>query len=180
MELSLRHVIPDSDDFRYVSELYDLAFPKAEQERMENIIKVSENTQFGELSVVMDGDTRVGMLYLLFNKDLVYIYYLATDPGMRGRGYGSAIISMVRDSYPNHRFALGCEAPDEKADNNIQRLDRMRFYERNGFRDTGRRTHWDGVTYAQLEIGRTGRFEVGKMFRLHSKYSKRYRYIFEF
>lgn len=180
MELSLRHVIPDSDDFRYVSELYDLAFPKAEQERMENIIKVSENTQFGELSVVMDGDTRVGMLYLLFNKDLVYIYYLAIDPGMRGRGYGSAIISMVRDSYPDHRFALGCEAPDEKADNNVQRLDRMRFYERNGFRDTGRRTHWDGVTYAQLEIGRTGRFEVGKMFRLHSKYSKRYRYIFEF
>ncbi|MBQ7978293.1 MAG: hypothetical protein IJ248_00855 [Candidatus Methanomethylophilaceae archaeon] len=54
MELSLRHVIPDSDDFRYVSELYDLAFPKAEQERMENIIKVSENTQFGELSLVME------------------------------------------------------------------------------------------------------------------------------
>ena len=175
MELFLRHVIPDSDDYRYVSKLYSLSFPESERIRIEDIIKVSENTQLGELSVVVDGETRIGMLYLLFNKDLVYIFYLATDPGVRGRGYGSAILSLVKESYPDHRFSLGCEEPDENADDNEMRLRRKRFYERNGFSDTGRRAHWQGVTYAMMAIGQTGRFEVGRMMRRHFKYSKRYR-----
>jgi len=173
MKLSFRHVLPDSEDFEYVADLYDFAFPKVEREKMENIMKVSEKTDFGELSVVLDGEDRVGLLYLLFLKDLVYIYYLAIDPGHRCMGYGSEVLSMIKGMYPGRRFALGCEAPDEHANNNEERLERMRFYERNGFRDTGRRTSWDGVTYAQLEIGRTGRFELGKVFKIHAKYNRR-------
>ena len=113
MVLVLRTAEPDSEDQGYIAWLYDISFPPAEQERMENIMKVSR-TDFGHLSVVLDGGTRVGMLYILTHRDLVYVYYLAVDPEMRKRGYGSEILSIVKREHPGCRFVLSCEAPDDK------------------------------------------------------------------
>ena len=173
MVLVLRTAEPDSEDQGYIVWLYDISFPPAEQERMENIMKVSR-TDFGHLSVVLDGGTRVGMLYLLTHRDLVYVYYLAVDPKMRKQGYGSEILSIVKREHPGCRFVLSCEAPDDNAPNNAERLARMSFYNRNGFADTGRRTTWKDVTYAHLLCGdHVGRFEVGRMFARHHKLSKR-------
>lgn len=173
MGISLRPVEPSSDDYEYVADLYEFSFPPVERERIENIMKVSR-TDFGHLSVVLDDDERIGFLYILTHRDLVYIYYLAVDPGLRGRGYGSQILSMVKKEHPGCRFTLSCEAPDETAENNEQRLERIAFYERNGFVDTGRRTTWEGMTYAHMLCGdHIGRFEIGRMFKRHHRLSKR-------
>ena len=173
MQLSLRHVKAGTEDYEFVADLYDFSFPKEEQEKIENIMKVSE-TSLGEFSVVLDGDVRVGLLHLMMRKDLVYIYYLAIDPGMRKRGYGSAVLDLVRTIYPGHRFALNSEAPDDTAKNNEQRLERIEFYEKNGFVDSGTRTTWEGVTYALMTSGGNVRkHETWKLFRMAEKVAKK-------
>lgn len=172
MELSLRHVVYGSEDYDFVADLYNFSFPLAEQEKMENILKVSE-TDLGEFSVILEGETRVGLLHLMIRKDLVFIYYLAIDPGIRGRGYGSEALRLVKRLYPGYRFSLNAEAPDETANNNTQRLERVAFYNKNGFTDSGVRTTWDGVTYAMLTCGGEVRHEeIGKMFKLVAKIAK--------
>jgi len=172
MELSLRHVEAGSDDYEYVADLYYFSFPEKEREKLENIMKVSK-TPLGEFYVVLDGETRVGMLYMMIHKDLVYIYYLAIDPGKRSIGYGSAVLQIVFKMFEGYRFALNSEAPDDKANNNEERLERLSFYEKNGFKDTGTKTSWQGVDYCLLTYGgKVGKYETWKMFRLAEKYSK--------
>ena len=173
MDVSLKSIRPDSDDYGYMADLYLSSFPDAEQEKLENIMRVS-GTDFGHLYVVLDGERRVGMLYLLTQRDLVYIYYLAVDPELRGMGYGSRILELVKEEHPGCRFALGCEAPDDSAPNNEERLARLAFYERNGFRDTGHRSEWKGVTYVHMLCGsHEGRFEIGRIFARHRRLSRR-------
>jgi len=138
MDLSLRHIVEGSEDFEYASDLYDFSFPKKEQEKMDRILKISESP-LGDFSVILEGDTRVGLLFYMKSRRLVYIYYLAIDPGYRGRGYGSRVLSMIEEMYPDCGFTLNSEAPDDMAENNEQRMERIAFYERNGFRDSGRR-----------------------------------------
>ncbi len=173
MELSMRTVEDGTEDEEYVADLYVFSFPEPERERFDRIMKVSK-TDLGDLYVILDGDVRIGMLYTMRRKDLVYIYYLAVDPGERGKGYGSAVLAELFGMYPEHRFALNCEAPDPKSNNNEQRLERMAFYERNGFQDTGRRTRWEGVEYALMSHGgRIGQFEVNRLFSRAARYGRR-------
>jgi ribosomal protein S18 acetylase RimI-like enzyme len=164
MDLSLRHIVEGSEDFEYASDLYDFSFPKKEQEKMDRILKISESP-LGDFSVILEGDTRVGLLFYMKSRRLVYIYYLAIDPGYRGRGYGSRVLSMIEEMYPDCGFTLNSEAPDDMAENNEQRMERIAFYERNGFRDSGRRRTWDGVRYAQMVKGRVGRLELWLLFK---------------
>ncbi len=165
--VGFRRVWPGSEDYGYMADLYGFSFPPAEREGMDVMMRVS-GTGFGRLSVALDGDKRIGLLYVLECRDLVYIYYLAVDPGLQGRGYGSEILRKVREDHPGCRLALSCEAPDDAAENNGQRLERISFYERNGFRDTGMRAEWRGVTYVHLACGgHVGRSESDWMFNRH-------------
>ncbi|MBE6519382.1 MAG: GNAT family N-acetyltransferase [Thermoplasmata archaeon] len=173
MRLSLRRVEPDSEDYTFAVDLYYSSFPEPERDKIESIMKVS-GTDLGEFSVILDGDDRVGILYRIFRHNLVYIYYLAIVPGLRNRGYGTAVLSMIKEMHPGSRFALNTEALDPRADNNDQRLSRIRFYERNGFNDSGDRVKWEGVTYALMSCGgNVSKAELEWMFILLSIKGKR-------
>jgi len=173
MQLSLRHIEPESEDYAFAVDLYYSSFPEPEREKIESIMKVS-GTDLGEFTVILDGSERIGILYRIFRHNLVYIYYLAIIPELRNRGYGTAVLSMIKEMYPKSRLALNSEAPDPNADNNDQRISRMKFYERNGFKDSGTRVPWEGVTYALLTCGGdVSKSELEWMFILLSIKGKR-------
>lgn len=44
-----------------------------------------------------------GMVYLLFNQDVLFILYLAVDPSSRDMGYGSSAIEAVLERHPAAR-----------------------------------------------------------------------------
>lgn len=84
------------------------------------------------------------MTFILKGEGLIYIYYLAVDPGMRRLGYGSSVLDGLKAMFPGCRFALSSESPDPDARNLEERLRRISFYERNGFADSRRRDMWGG------------------------------------
>jgi ribosomal protein S18 acetylase RimI-like enzyme len=61
------------------------------------------------------------------------VLYLAVDGSLRGKGYGSRVLSQIKAEKPGQRTVLNIEPLDEKAPNAEQRRKRLAFYERNGF-----------------------------------------------
>ena len=54
---------------------------------------------------------------------------------MRGTGLGSEILDIIKKKYDGKCIVLNAEVPDDKADNSRQRVSRIKFYEKNGFKD---------------------------------------------
>ena len=81
----------------------------------------------------------VGFAQLLFTDEMLYLFYLATAPGIRSRGYGTTIINWLKEKAAGQQIVLDMETVLPGFDNYEQRLARQRFYFRNGFHDTGYR-----------------------------------------
>jgi GNAT superfamily N-acetyltransferase len=68
---------------------------------------------------------------------MMFLIYFATRPEVRGRGYGSKILDMLRREFEDYRIFLVTEPLDPGAPDNEMRARRQAFYRRNGCRDTG-------------------------------------------
>lgn len=135
-----------------VKNLYLGAFPK--EERVPFILLAArEKKNNGELLEIKDGDTFVGMVSVLRYKDLAYIFYLAIDDGLRGRGYGSSVLSVLKERYRGCRIFLAREQLDKDADNYEQRVSRHRFYQKNGLVDFPCKITEQGVIFDVMGIG---------------------------
>lgn len=135
-----------------VKKLYLGAFPKEERVPF-MLLAAREKKGNGELLEIKDGNTFVGMVSVLRYKDLAYIFYLAIDDGLRGMGYGSSVLTALKERYSDCRIFLAREQLDETADNYEQRLSRHRFYQRNGLVDLKCRITEQGVVYDVMGIG---------------------------
>jgi len=94
--------------------------------------------------------------------------YLAIDASQRAKGYGSQILSQIREAYPNNRIILNIEAEDETADNNAERKKRKQFYMRNGYSSAGVFLKIMGVTYELLVC--SGDCTAKEFLRLNKKF----------
>jgi len=75
-----------------------------------------------------------------------------------GSPYGSAILDHIKKSKPQKDILLNVELLDETADNYGQRVRRFKFYQKNGFFDTGYNIDEVGGTFRVLSTRPT--FEV--------------------
>ena len=115
-----------------IKELYESAFPENERAPFSVLVKKSrrENVDF---KAYFDGETLVGMTYSVHQGNLTYLFYLAVPEALRGRGYGSEILQILKTMYPDHRIFLSMEEFRPDAPNYDIRLRRRAFYERNGY-----------------------------------------------
>lgn len=151
MELRFVDAIKNKDCLKNAKKLYSSAFPIAERIlffMLERACKKDRANFFG----IYDAQTFAGIVYLVLVDDAALIFYFAVDEKLRGKGYGSAILSALKEKYPGTRIFLEIEKPDEHAKNNPERLRRKAFYERNGFVPCGFTTG-ALVTYDVLSYG---------------------------
>ncbi len=64
---------------------------------------------------------------------MVFVLFDAEYPHIRSKGYGSAILEIIKREHPDKVLTLNIEPLDCNADNYEQRKSRLAFYERNGF-----------------------------------------------
>lgn len=127
--------------------LYRESFPKNERTPGIEHFARKKNVDY---FAVYDGDSFVGISYNVRHRDIVYIFYLAVSPEFQGMGYGSKILSLLKDKYSGCRLILNIEEVEAGYSNYEQRLKRLKFYEQNGFRKTGLKFKEIGVTYDML------------------------------
>lgn len=97
-----------------------------------------------------DGNKPAGFSYLLLAEGAAFLLYLVVNPLLQSRGYGSAILKELEESWPARQIDLHIEIPKDPESREEQAARRMRFYERAGFRSTGWVTQDNGVRYRIL------------------------------
>lgn len=132
--------------------LYNSAFPKEERAPF-YLMKRKADRGRGELLAVRDGENFVGLVYMICCRDMAYLFYFAIDEPLRGRGYGSKVLTAVKERYHGKRLFLAREQLDPSADNYEQRIKRHYFYKHNGFEDMACRIKEASVIYDVMGIG---------------------------
>lgn len=128
------------------------AFPPEEYLAPETLVDMAKSDQF-DFWALTENDTFAGFLVVLTYEDMAYLFFLAIDGKMRGKGYGSRAIETLCSLYPDKQQVVDFEMLDEGAENNPQRIRRKAFYQRNGYRETGLFLSYLGVDYEVMCMG---------------------------
>ena len=117
--------------------LYRSAFPKEERIPW-SLLRLCAKRRGVELCGYLADGTFCGLTYHIVTNDGVMIMFFAVDGTLRSKGYGSAILAHLKELYAPRALLLHVEPLDDPtAANYADRVRRLRFYERNGFCDTG-------------------------------------------
>lgn len=132
MELS--KITEDFADKKKLYALNDEAFPKEERIPSDRMLGLLQ--ELGCEAWAFYDREFVGFAILLSDDALqmAYLSYFTIDGAYRSRGYGAEALQKLAQVYDGYQIVLDMERMDECADNYSQRLRRLAFYERNGFR----------------------------------------------
>ena len=114
------------------------AFPAWERFSMFSLLAMSLHRNVKFHAIYNDGQF-CGITYYAENDNTVYLTYLAINEKLRGQGYGSKILMMLEDRFPDKQIVIDIEPVTKKTKNYKQRVSRLKFYERNGFHRTDRK-----------------------------------------
>lgn len=116
-----------------VKKLYKEAFPKNERIPI-FVLKFLSKKGKADFFEIYDDTKFVGIMYNVYYKDIVFVFYLAIDNQFRGQGYGSKVLDLIKERHSENRIILNIEQINEKFSNNKQRIKRKEFYEKNDFK----------------------------------------------
>lgn len=119
-------------DLHEIQELYLSAFPLNERKPFPVILQKCQEGSMEILRIETDDGTFIGLVIMIFYKDLAILDYFAIDEHQRNLGYGSKVLHLLNEHYPDKRMILEIEDPSVPSDNTHERVRRKGFYLRNG------------------------------------------------
>jgi GNAT superfamily N-acetyltransferase len=130
------HVLEEKTDFSSAKRLYRSAFPKEERVPF-GLLRLLALRKGIDLVCYREGETFCGFTYTVTEGNVVFVLFFAVNEALRGQGYGSSILKFLRRKNPGRTVILNVEPLDPEAENAEERVRRVRFYEKNGFFDSG-------------------------------------------
>ena len=125
-----------------IEKLYLESFPKNERFPFW-ILEACSKENNSDLLAIVDGNMFVGMSYVVNCNDAYYLMYLAVEPNLRNKNYGSHILMDLKEKYKT--LFLSIDEPISELSTR-----RKNFYLRNGFYDTFKYYEDTGVNYEIL------------------------------
>lgn len=133
-----------------IKHLYRTAFPKEERAPLFFLFHKTKQKNNSFYAVVDNGEF-VGLVYTIENERMVYVFFFAIEEAKRGKGYGTKVLSLIKEMYQERAVTLEIEdTADQNADNYEQRINRLGFYQRNGFKQLQIRVNEAGVVFELL------------------------------
>lgn len=147
-------ILRDADrrDYKRIKALFLSAFPSEERPPFFTV-KLRAQCKKARMLIAEDNGDFIGFAYLICLRDMAYLFFLAISDDMRGRGYGSQVLQLLRREYTGGRLFLAREQLDAQAPNYAQRLSRHSFYIKNGFTDWNCQIKEVDVVYDVMGIG---------------------------
>ena len=139
-------------EFNKIKTIYSTLFPAAERVPFW-FLMMKSSKKFVDFLAFYDQGNFIGFAYLITQKDLTFILYIAVDSAMQSRGYGRQMLHHIKTLYPNNKFILDIEIAHEKAGNYEQREKRRNFYIKNGYTPAGFIWEEETETYEVLTHG---------------------------
>lgn len=142
--LNFKNSKQNKEILKQIQPLYESSFPDDEKVPY-FIIKQQAKKSISDIIGVYDNNEFIGFVILVFDLDIVFLWYLAIREDKRNNGYGSLILQEIQKKYSDSRIILNIEEviTDEQ-------MKRKQFYIRNGFLDCGFKTLEYGVIYEML------------------------------
>ena len=135
---------------RQVAALYRKAFPLMEKLPLP-FLYYRAKKGIGSFHAIVENGAFAGLMYTMRLEKLVCLYYFAIEENRRGRGTGGKVLRMLRERYPDCAIVLLIEdTADPTVSNYAQRIGRVGFYERGGFRQLHIHIKEAGVAYELL------------------------------
>lgn len=135
-----------------IKPLYVSAFPEDERPPVDMFFD-TVTLDNDELLGFYDNDEFVGFTNLITYKDICYLFFFAVKEDKRNKGYGTKILSIIKELYKDKVITLCYEEIDDKYPDIELRKRRKSFYYRNGFKDNKMKTCEYGVNYETCYIG---------------------------
>ncbi len=153
MAIKLVSCIGNKELCRKFKKLYIKSFPAEERAPYLLLLNRAKKGK-ADMFCAISGDEFMGILYMLSDEKIAYIFYLAVNEEKRGKGVGGEILSAMKDYYKGKRIFLARERIEKSSPNFNERIKRRNFYIRNGFTDYPDRFIREGiVVYAFMGIG---------------------------
>ena len=130
-----------------VARLYERAFPARER------LPMAEMLSWGAGFRLLNGREFCGLAFVSTCNGIAWLLFFAIVEELRGRGVGTRALAALEERYAGHRLIIDVEAPDAQSPNLDERLRRIAFWKRNGFREAGFGFHWRNEQYAFLVKG---------------------------
>ena len=159
--MAFRPVPPSGAVHQAVHELYYDAFPPEDRVGLPLLHRLAANDGvwfwacFDEAGGDSPAAAPCGLVYVISAGASLYVLYLAVDAKQRSRGYGSRILQALRELHPGKDLVLEIEPLEEEAPNYAQRVRRLAFYQRNGFKLAGYDTLEEDMRHTILTTGET-------------------------
>lgn len=134
--MEVKKVTVFSKEYRDVKQLQQSAFPSNELYPMWilRLLALRKNVHYLSFH---DEDDFCGLLYYSVRNKLIYVFYVAVNDKIRSKGIGTQIFQWLKKQYPDKEITLNIEPLETNAENAEQRVRRMKFYEKQGFRNSG-------------------------------------------
>ena len=132
-----------AEDSRFT---YEDSFPPSERPPFDMLLGLN-NTYF---CGVYDQGEYVGLIDTIEYKDMAYLFFLAIKKENRDKGYGTQILSDLKQRFAGKRLFLLAEEDGPQYEDNAERTRRLSFYSKNGFIPEGIKVVELGVTYEIL------------------------------
>lgn len=145
-----------SKEREYIENLYELSFPKEERRPFSQILRLQKEGKALPM-VIFEEKTgeAVGLCFFVLHKEFALWDFLAIDPSRQDRGYGTEVIRAIEEKFRGKVVFGEVEPYDKNADNNEERIRRMRFYLRNGVHATDMVVNLFGVVFQVMYLGDT-------------------------
>ena len=135
-----------------IEPLFISAFPEEERPTPEIYFR-SFDKENNFLYGFYEDDLFIGFTSVSLYKDICYIFFLAVSPHYRDQGYGSKILSNIKELYKDYVLLLCYEEVDKKYPDYDNRQRREQFYLKNGFKKNPLKTNEFGVVFQTAYIG---------------------------
>ena len=114
MNLSFIDINCNREYNKKVEKLYNSAFPKEERIPIW-LLKLLARKNKAKFYGINDDKKFIGLVYNVYYKDIILIYYFAIDEELRGQGYGSRVLEYIKQKYNKNRIVLSIEQVDENS-----------------------------------------------------------------
>ena len=129
-------IVPLTTDYPYLERVLDIrdeAFPANERPNSRKVSSYNKDNGYVNL-VFEDDNVPIGFMQLRRCGDNAYYgLYLAIGKEFQNRHYGSRVMKLLIEEYLKGKMMFGCvEALLPESENYQQRVNRVRFFQRNG------------------------------------------------
>ncbi len=151
----------DAERLEQIHDLYEISFPEDEKMPFRIVLQKREAGVM-RLFSVEDGGAFIGFCNITLCEDALTLNYFAILPEKQNQGYGTAVVSLLIQKYPDKSIVIDIEDDEVEAENAEQRKKRKAFYERLGFSVMPFRLTIFGVPSLIMSSGRKYNFEEYK------------------